>query len=239
VKVSDLFNGYAALVGCLAPVVLVEPICRDPDDDKVLAAAIGGDADLIESGDDDLLALGNDRNIDILSARDVIILIEYARSRSEQSPTPLKPPTPLLCQATAWQPSRRDLALEPPADRHGAFAFVAQVVGKAHAQKGHGHPTAPVLLPNDQHHPAAALAVVDVTLADGGSGMGEALALPVEGMGGDGVNWQGRLHACEVLIVSSLWNQVGLSKPTRNQMPKSVYATKIWKIYFLKFGQPK
>ena len=79
VKVSDLFDGYAALVGCVAPVELVEPICRDPDDDKVLAAAIGGDADLIVSGDDDLLALGNYRSIEILSARDVLILIENAK----------------------------------------------------------------------------------------------------------------------------------------------------------------
>ena len=80
VTVSDLFDGYAALVGCVAPVELVEPICRDPDDDKVLAAAIGGDADLIVSGDDDLLALGHYRSIEILSARDVLILIENAKS---------------------------------------------------------------------------------------------------------------------------------------------------------------
>ena len=80
VKVSDLFDGYAALVRCVAPVELVEPICRDPDDDKVLAAAIGGDADLIVSGDDDLLALGNYRKIGIISARDVLILIENAKS---------------------------------------------------------------------------------------------------------------------------------------------------------------
>ena len=80
VKVSNLFDGYAALVGCVAPVELVEPICRDPDDDKVLAAAIGGDADLIVSGDDDLLALGNYRSIEILSARGALILIENAKS---------------------------------------------------------------------------------------------------------------------------------------------------------------
>jgi putative PIN family toxin of toxin-antitoxin system len=80
VKVSDLFDGYAALVGCVAPVELVEPICRDPDDDKLLAAAIGGgDADLIVSGDDDLLALGHYQSIEILSARDVLILIENSK----------------------------------------------------------------------------------------------------------------------------------------------------------------
>jgi predicted nucleic acid-binding protein len=45
----------------------------------VLAAAIGGDADLIVSGDDDLLALGHYQSIDILSARDVLILIENSK----------------------------------------------------------------------------------------------------------------------------------------------------------------
>ena len=57
VKVSDLFDGYAALVRCVEPAELPNPVCRDSDDDQVLAAAISGKADLIVSGDDDLLAL--------------------------------------------------------------------------------------------------------------------------------------------------------------------------------------
>jgi uncharacterized protein len=80
VMVADLFDGYAALVGCVAPVELAEPVCRDPDDDLVLAAAISGDADLIVSGDDDLLTLGNYRGIGILSARDALTMLEDSQT---------------------------------------------------------------------------------------------------------------------------------------------------------------
>jgi uncharacterized protein len=41
--------------------------CRDPDDDKFLELAVNGRADLIVSGDDDLLVLGSFRWIPILT----------------------------------------------------------------------------------------------------------------------------------------------------------------------------
>lgn len=41
--------------------------CRDPDDDKFLALAVNGRADVIVSGDDDLLALDTVRGIPIIS----------------------------------------------------------------------------------------------------------------------------------------------------------------------------
>lgn len=80
VMVADLFDGYAALVGCVVPVELPESVCRDPDDNLVLAAAISGDADMIVSGDDDLLSLGNYRGIAILSARDALNVLEDAQT---------------------------------------------------------------------------------------------------------------------------------------------------------------
>jgi putative PIN family toxin of toxin-antitoxin system len=43
--------------------------CRDPKDDVVLECALLGDADLLVSGDRDLLTLGNFRTIRILTAR--------------------------------------------------------------------------------------------------------------------------------------------------------------------------
>jgi hypothetical protein len=59
---------------------------------------------------------------------------------------------------------------------------VAHVIGKAQTQKRQRHPAALVLLPHEQHHPAAALNVVDLSLpgGGGGGGGGGALALPVE-----------------------------------------------------------
>ena len=43
------------------------PVCRDADDDHVLACAVAAHADLIISGDDDLLALGVFENIPIMT----------------------------------------------------------------------------------------------------------------------------------------------------------------------------
>lgn len=57
-------------IGLLAEIVvpepLPEPVCRDPDDDIVLATALAGQADLIVSGDADLLDLGVFRSIPIV-----------------------------------------------------------------------------------------------------------------------------------------------------------------------------
>jgi putative PIN family toxin of toxin-antitoxin system len=50
-------------------VTIVEAInaCRDPDDDKFLELAVNGQADVVVSGDDDLLMLGAFRDIPIVS----------------------------------------------------------------------------------------------------------------------------------------------------------------------------
>lgn len=46
---------------------LPEPVCRDPDDDAVLACAIAAQVDAIVSGDDDLLTLKQFQGIPILT----------------------------------------------------------------------------------------------------------------------------------------------------------------------------
>ena len=43
-------------------------LCRDPADDKFLELAVNGSADLIISGDGDLLAMGSVRDIPIVTA---------------------------------------------------------------------------------------------------------------------------------------------------------------------------
>ncbi len=63
---------YAAVVQVIEPAPLAQPVCRDPDDDEVLALAVAAQADLIVSGDRDLLVLGQFEGIAIVTARDAL-----------------------------------------------------------------------------------------------------------------------------------------------------------------------
>lgn len=49
-------------------------VCRDPGDDKFLELALSGDADLILTGDKDLLALHPFRGVPIASAGDYVLI---------------------------------------------------------------------------------------------------------------------------------------------------------------------
>lgn len=55
------------LAEILDPPPLPQPVCRDPDDDAVLALAIAAQVDFIVSGDHDLLALEAFNGIPILN----------------------------------------------------------------------------------------------------------------------------------------------------------------------------
>lgn len=48
------------------------PVCRDPDDDHVLACVITGNTDLIVSGDKDLLSLQQFEGIPIVGVTDAL-----------------------------------------------------------------------------------------------------------------------------------------------------------------------
>ena len=52
------------------PVSLKESVCRDPDDDVVLATAVAGDVTCIVTGDEDLLVLKVFQGIDIIRPED-------------------------------------------------------------------------------------------------------------------------------------------------------------------------
>jgi putative PIN family toxin of toxin-antitoxin system len=54
------------------PAKLPKRICRDPDDDWVLATALAGHAEAIVTGDDDLLTLARHSGIEILSPRQFV-----------------------------------------------------------------------------------------------------------------------------------------------------------------------
>ena len=59
------------------PTGLNSPVCRDADDDNVLATAAAGNCDCIVTGDKDLLVLRRFSGIDIVSAGD---FLEYEAS---------------------------------------------------------------------------------------------------------------------------------------------------------------
>lgn len=58
------------------PPPLAAPVCRDPDDDHVLALALAAAADLIVSGDADLLSLGSFQGIPVVSPTGALRIID-------------------------------------------------------------------------------------------------------------------------------------------------------------------
>jgi len=67
---------YADLCEFVEPLPLPARVCRDKDDDIVLATAVAGKANVIVTGDDDLLALKKFRDIRILSPRQFLEFLD-------------------------------------------------------------------------------------------------------------------------------------------------------------------
>ncbi len=74
-----IFDGYAALALRVAPAATPRVVARDPDDDHVIACAIAARAEIIVSGDRDLLDLGRYGEVRILSAASAAAEIEARR----------------------------------------------------------------------------------------------------------------------------------------------------------------
>jgi uncharacterized protein len=68
-------EAYVDLCEFVDPEPLDERVCRDEDDDVVLATALAGKADVIVTGDDDLLVLKRFRGIRIVSRRQFLELL--------------------------------------------------------------------------------------------------------------------------------------------------------------------
>lgn len=74
-SVPTLVAEYRALARLVTPRALAAPASRDPDDDAVIACALGARAHLIVSGDKDLRALGAYGSIRIVSPAAALDLI--------------------------------------------------------------------------------------------------------------------------------------------------------------------
>ncbi|HJX01152.1 MAG TPA: putative toxin-antitoxin system toxin component, PIN family [Terriglobales bacterium] len=70
---DDFFNQLVAVAEFI-PIVQVVRECRDPRDDKFLEVALNGRADVIVTGDGDLLAMNPWRGIVIVSPKDYLIV---------------------------------------------------------------------------------------------------------------------------------------------------------------------
>ncbi len=70
----DAARATRSEIESLADVVepdVVPKVCRDPDDDQVLAAAVTAEVDAIVTGDEDLLSLGSCEGIEIVTPGDL------------------------------------------------------------------------------------------------------------------------------------------------------------------------
>ncbi len=73
---------FVALIAALSEIVElpddIPAISRDPDDDRVIACAVVGRADVIVSGDQDLLALERVGDIPVMTAAQFLACLETA-----------------------------------------------------------------------------------------------------------------------------------------------------------------
>lgn len=74
--IDTLVGRYTALASLVLPRATPRVVERDPDDDHVIACALAAKAQLIVSGDKDLLVLDSYRNIAIVTPAQAIACIE-------------------------------------------------------------------------------------------------------------------------------------------------------------------
>jgi len=68
-RIDETFSDYFAEINLVRIRGVVHGICRDPNDNMILESAVMGKAEVIVTGDKDLLALGEYEGIRILTPR--------------------------------------------------------------------------------------------------------------------------------------------------------------------------
>lgn len=71
----DLVADYRFLVEVVTSAEIKPTVLADPDDDAVIACALGGKADYIVSGDDHLLSLKLHQGIPILTVHEILVIL--------------------------------------------------------------------------------------------------------------------------------------------------------------------
>jgi predicted nucleic acid-binding protein len=82
---------FLRLLGRIAetvPILNRVQACRDPKDDMVLEMAVNGEADLIVTGDTDLLALGTFRDIPIITQATYLARVRRPMASLQATPLP-------------------------------------------------------------------------------------------------------------------------------------------------------
>lgn len=78
IAVPALMAQLQIFLEVIHPPPLAQPVCRDPDDDAVLALALAAQADVVISGDDDLLSLSIFAGIPIITATQALERLQPA-----------------------------------------------------------------------------------------------------------------------------------------------------------------
>jgi putative PIN family toxin of toxin-antitoxin system len=77
-EIAEVRNAVLAAAECVAPVEVPADACRDPNDLPVLGTAVAGRADILVTGDKDLLALETFEGVSIIRPGDFWRKIEVS-----------------------------------------------------------------------------------------------------------------------------------------------------------------
>jgi putative PIN family toxin of toxin-antitoxin system len=75
-QITHFINSIEEISCRVIPLGIIQGVCRDSDDDKILECAVLGNVDFIISGDSDLLSLKEFQEIPIITASEYIYKVE-------------------------------------------------------------------------------------------------------------------------------------------------------------------